>query len=123
MQELDLHNMWFQQDGASCHTARLAMYCLKAEFGEHFISRLGPVKWPPNSFDLTPLAYFLWGYVRAHFYTDKLASFDALEGNIEAFIREIPAEILKRVCQNWTKRMDYLKRSRGQHLHEIIFKH
>ena len=69
------------------------------------------------------LDYFLWDYVKAHVYTDKPASIDALEDNIEAFIREIPAEMLERVCQNWTKRMDHLKRSRGQHFHEIIFKH
>ena len=50
------------------------------------------------------------------------ASIDALEHNIEAFIREVPAEMLERVCQNWTKWMDHLKRSRGQHLHEITFK-
>ena len=58
-----------------------------------------------------------------HVFTDTPAWNDALENNIEAFIREIPAEILARVCQNWTKRMDHLKRSRGKHLHEIIFKH
>ena len=67
--------------------------------------------------DLTALDYFLWGYVKAQVYTNKLASIDALEDNIEAFIREIPAEILERVCQNWTKRIGYLRRSRGQHLH------
>ena len=33
---------------------------------------------------------------------------DPFEGNIQAFICEIPTEILKRVRQNWTKRMDYL---------------
>ena len=43
--------------------------------------------------------------------------------NIEAFIREIPAEMLERVWKNLTKRVDHLRRSRGQHLHEIIFKH
>ena len=71
---------------------------------------------------LTPLDYFLWGYVKAHVYTDKPASIDALQDNIEAFVREIPAEMLVRVCQNWTKRKDLLKRSRCQHWHEIIFK-
>ena len=70
--------------------------------------------------DLTPLDYFLWAYVKAHVYTDKTASIDSLEDNIEAFIREIPAEMLERVCQNW---MAHLKRIRAQHLHEIIFKH
>ena len=50
-------------------------------------------------------------------------TFDPLADNIEAFIREIPAEKLERVCQNWTKRMDHFKRNRGQYLHEVIFKH
>ena len=55
-------------------------------------------------------------------YRDKLASIDGIEDNIEAFIREIPVEMLERVCQNWTKRMDHFKRRRGQNLLEIIFK-
>ena len=97
MQELDLYDMWFQQDGAICHTARVTMDLLSGEFGEHFISRSGP-----RSCDLTPLDYFLWGYVKDHVYTDKPASIYALEDNFEAFIRVIPAEMLERVCQNWT---------------------
>ena len=82
----------------------------------------------PNStrnngvYNLPPLDCFLWGYIKADVYTDK-PCIDAMEDNIEAFIREIPVEMLERVCQNWTKRMDHLKRSRGQHLHEIIFKY
>ena len=31
--------------------------------------------------------------------------------------------MLERVSQNWNKRLDHLQRSRGQHLHEISFKH
>ena len=60
-------------------------------------------------------------YVKAHVYTDKLASIDALEDNIAAFIRKIPAEMLERVCHNWTKRMDHLKRSHGHYLYTIFF--
>ena len=41
MQELDLHDMWFQQDGGTCQTARGTMDLLRGEFGEHFISRSG----------------------------------------------------------------------------------
>ena len=105
MQELDLHDMWFQQDGATCHTARVTR--------EHFISRSGLVNWPPRSCYLTPLDHFLWGYV----YTDKPALIDALKDNIEAFISEIPAEML---AENWTKRMDHLKRRCGQYLTKNI---
>ena len=83
MQELDLNDMWFQQDGTTCHTACVAMDLLRGELGEHFILCSGPVNWPPRSCDLTPLDYFLWSYVYAHIYTDKPASIDALEDNIE----------------------------------------
>ena len=75
-------------------TARVTMVLLRGEFGEHFISRSRPANWPLRSCDLTPLHYFLWGYIKVHVFTDKPAYIDALEDNIEAFIREIPAEML-----------------------------
>ncbi|GFV94898.1 putative transposable element [Trichonephila clavipes] len=56
----DVQELWFQQDGATCHTARAAIDLLKDKFGECLISRFGPVNWPPRSCDLTPLDYFLW---------------------------------------------------------------
>ena len=113
MQELDLHEMLFQEDGVTCHTARITMDLLTGEFGQHFISRLGPVSWLPRLHELTTLDYFLWGYVKA----------DTFEDKFEAFIREISAKVLERLRQNWTKRMDHVRHSFGQHLHEIILKH
>ena len=90
--------MWFQQDGPTCLTTRITMGLLRDEFGEHFVLSSGPVNWPPILCGLTPLDYFLWIYVKAHIYADKAASIDALEDNIETFIREIPAEMLQRAC-------------------------
>ena len=97
MKDLNLHGIWFQQDSTAYHTPSASM---RGEFGEHFISRSGPVNWPLRSCDLMPLDYFLWGCVKTHVYTDKLASIDALEDNIEALMHQIAAEILERVCQN-----------------------
>ena len=118
-----MNDMYFQQDGSTCHIARFTMDLLRGESGEHFTSRSGPVNWPPRSCDLTPLDYFLWGYVKAHVYTDKPASIEALEDNITVFILEKPAEMLERVCQNWTKQIDHLRRNRDQHFAGIIIKH
>ncbi|GFW88731.1 putative transposable element [Trichonephila clavipes] len=61
----DVQELWFQQDGATCHTARATIYLLKGTFGDRLISRFGPVNWLPRSCDLTPLDYFLWGYVKS----------------------------------------------------------
>ncbi|GFV56022.1 uncharacterized protein TNCV_2266081 [Trichonephila clavipes] len=56
----DVQELWFQQDGATCHTARATIDLLKDTFGDRLISRFGPVNWPPRSCDLTPLDYFLY---------------------------------------------------------------
>ncbi|GFT78657.1 uncharacterized protein TNCV_80581 [Trichonephila clavipes] len=57
----DVQELWFQQDGATCHTARATIDLLKDTFGDRLISRFGPVNWPPRSYDLTPLDYFFVG--------------------------------------------------------------
>ncbi|GFY07000.1 putative DD41D transposase [Trichonephila clavipes] len=64
----DVQELWFQQDGATYHTARATIDLLKDTFGDRLISRFGPVNWPPRSSDLTPLDYFLWGYVKSLVY-------------------------------------------------------
>ncbi|GFV93122.1 hypothetical protein TNCV_2552131 [Trichonephila clavipes] len=46
--ELNIHDvqeLWFQQDGATCHTARATIDLLKDTFGDRLISRFGPVNW------------------------------------------------------------------------------
>ncbi|GFW90828.1 putative DD41D transposase [Trichonephila clavipes] len=54
----DVQELWFQQDGATCHIARATIDLLKDTFGDRLISRFRPVNWPPRSCDLTPLDYF-----------------------------------------------------------------
>ncbi|GFU58616.1 uncharacterized protein TNCV_1277981 [Trichonephila clavipes] len=75
----DVQELWFQQDGATCHTARTTIDLLKDTFGDRLISRFGPVNWPPRSCDLTPLDYFLWGYVKSLVYADKTQTLDHLK--------------------------------------------
>ncbi|GFX82927.1 DUF4817 domain-containing protein [Trichonephila clavipes] len=85
----DVQELWFQQDGASCHTARATIDLLKDTFGDRLISRFGPVNWPPRSCDLTPLDYFLWSYVKSLVYADKPQTLDHLEDNIRRVIADI----------------------------------
>ncbi|GFW60124.1 uncharacterized protein TNCV_1389371 [Trichonephila clavipes] len=54
----DVQELWFQQDGATCHTARATIDLLKDTIGDRLISRFGLLNWPPRSYDLTPLDYF-----------------------------------------------------------------
>ncbi|GFW86513.1 transposable element Tc3 transposase [Trichonephila clavipes] len=117
-----LLELWFQQDGATCLTARATIDLLKYTFGERLISRFGPVTWPPRSCDLTPLDYFLWVYVKSLVYADKLQTLDQLEDNIRRVNADIRPQMLEKVIENWTFRLDYFRASRGSHMPEIIFK-
>ncbi|GFW22210.1 uncharacterized protein TNCV_1429641 [Trichonephila clavipes] len=87
----DVQDLWFQQDGATCHTARATIDLLKDTFGDRLISRFGPENRPPRSCDLTPLDYFLWGYVKSLVYADKPQTLDHLEDNIRRVIAEYTA--------------------------------
>ncbi|GFX96084.1 transposase [Trichonephila clavipes] len=118
----DVQGLWFQQDGATCHTARATIYLLKDTFGDRLISRFGPVNWPPRSCDLIPLDYFLWGYVKSLVYADKPQTLDHLEDNIRRVIADIRPQMLEKVIENWTSRLDYIRASRGSPMPEIIFK-
>ncbi|GFX78011.1 aquaporin-10 [Trichonephila clavipes] len=118
----DVQELWFQQDGATCHTARATIDLLKDTFGDRLISRFGPVNWPPRSCDLTPLDYFLWGYVKSLVYADKPQTLDHLEDNIRRVIADIRPQMLEKVIENWTSRLDYIRANRGSPMPEIIFK-
>ncbi|GFY11085.1 uncharacterized protein TNCV_4470711 [Trichonephila clavipes] len=118
----DVQELWFQQDGTTCHTARTTIDLLKDTFGDRLISRFGSVNWPPRSCDLTPLDYFLWGYVKSLVYADKPQTLDHLEDNIRRVIADIRPQMLEKVIENWTSRLDYIRASRGSPMPEIIFK-
>ncbi|GFU14707.1 putative transposable element [Trichonephila clavipes] len=114
--------LWFQQDGATCHTARATIDLLKDTFGDRLFSRFEPVNWPPRPCDLTPLDYFLWGYVKLLVYADRPQTLYHLEDNIRRVIADIRPQMLEKVIENATSRLDYIRASRGSPMPEIIFK-
>ncbi|GFX18241.1 putative DD41D transposase [Trichonephila clavipes] len=104
------------------HSSHATIDLLKDTFGDRLISRFGPVNWPPRSCDLTPLDYFLWGYVKSLVYADKPQTLDHLEDNIRRVIADIRPQMLEKVIENWTSRLDYIRAGRGSPMPEIIFK-
>ncbi|GFU49952.1 hypothetical protein TNCV_2362451 [Trichonephila clavipes] len=90
----DVQELWFQQDGATCHTARATIDLLKDTLG----------------------------YVKPLVYADKPQTLDHLEDNIRRVIADIRPQMLEKVIENWTSRLDYIRASRGSHIPEIIFK-
>jgi len=58
-------NLWYQQDGATAHTAVISIVAHSRLFPQRVISRFGDVPWPPRSPDLTAPDFILWGYLKS----------------------------------------------------------
>ena len=59
LDDIDVVNMWFQQDDAICHTANETIQLLQEIFPCPVLSRFGDQNWPSRSCDLTLLDFFL----------------------------------------------------------------
>ena len=95
--EEDIGNIWFQQDGATCHTAKATIDVLRPVFEDRIISRRADVVWPPRSCNLIPFDYYLWGAVKDKCYADKPETIDALKDNIREAIGEIQLHTIDNV--------------------------
>ena len=117
IEEEDIGNIWFQQDG----TGQATLDVLCPAFKDHIIGRSADVVWLHRSWNITPLDYYLWGAVNYKCYADKPETIDALKDNIREAIGEIQLPTIDNVLKNWTDRVGYCMASRGSHLNEIIF--
>jgi len=61
----------------------------------------GDVNWLPRSCDLTPLDFFLWGYLKSQVYTNKPQTIDTLKVNITNAIQQIQPDLCEKVIENW----------------------
>lgn len=112
---------WFQQDGATCHTANVSLVAVRELFPQKLISKRGDITWPPRSPDLTPMDFFLWGYVKSKVYENSPRTLHQLKENIRATIGAIPQAMCRRVMTNFRSRLEECQRRQGRHLDDIIF--
>lgn len=119
---IDIGRIWFQQDGATAHTARASMRVLREIFEERVISRFGDVPWPPRSPDLSVCDFFLWGFLKSRVYEDKPRTLEHLKIAIRREVQRIDRALLEDVMNNFEKRLEICIRERGRHLSDVIFR-
>ena len=102
-----MDDIWFQQNGATCHTANVTIDLLRTVFENRIISRNTYVNCPPRTCDLTPL--------------DHPETIEVLKHEIEVAIHGIEAQTIENVLKNWVNQMGYCKASRGSHLNDVVF--
>lgn len=120
--EYERESFWFQQDGATAHTARRSRAILQEMFPGQVVSLHEPIPWPPRSPDLSPCDFYLWGYLKAEVFKHRPRTLVDLKTAIEEEIAQITSTTLEKVMRNFHERLNMCVARQGHHLQDIIFK-
>ena len=71
LDEDKIEEIIFQQDGAPSHYFHEVTEWLNNTFEDRWMGRGGPIPWPARSPDLTPLDFWLWGYLKGIVYAQS----------------------------------------------------
>ena len=99
--QIGVENVWFQQEGATAHTAWASTTVLRQNFPGYLISSRGDLHWPARSHDLSPCDYFLWGYLKSIVDNDRPCNLTHLKNNIRRAVANIAIDMLERVDRNF----------------------
>ena len=101
---------YFQQDGATPHTANLVQDWCASKFGANFINKQ---QWPPRSPDLNPCDYFLWAYLKSKVYKPLPKTLDDLKANIRREVQKINTSTLESTFLNFSERCQLVVEKNG----------
>ena len=112
------NNFIFQQDGAPAHTSRLAQEWLEQNTPD-FIKK---DEWPPNSPDLNPLDFHIWGAMLEKYqaYIPKPTNKTELKIVLEAIWNDLPQEPIKKAVLAFRKRLQACIRADGGHFEHLL---
>ena len=101
LEDIDVEDVYLQQDGATWHTSGETIGLLREKFPGRVIPRNRDYNWLSRSCDLTPLDFFLWGYVEDKVYADVPQSIQELKEKIRAVIDEIEPQMCENEMENF----------------------
>jgi inhibitor of nuclear factor kappa-B kinase subunit alpha len=101
----------FQQDSAPAHRARETVELLARETPD-FIS---PLLWPPNSPDLNPVDYKIWGVLQERLYRTRILDVMHLKERLVEEWAKFDQRVIDRAVQQWLRRLRACVRAEGGH--------
>lgn len=113
----ELHEGYFQQDGARPHTAQRTLNYLAQFYDDRVISK---DLWPPRSCDLTCSDYFLFPYLKNAVFKTPVHTLDDLKERITAECERIDARMLQHVFENMKRRVNLCLNCNGEHFQQFL---
>ena len=105
-----------QQYGAPPHWCSHVRRFLDATFPNRWIGRDSPTPWPLRSPDITPLDFFLWGYVKDEVFSTPVPDVTNLKARITDAFATITEDMLRNTWREIDYRLDVLHATKGAHV-------
>jgi len=99
-----------------CHKFIVTFGFLDATFPNRWIGRDGLTPWPPRSPDITPLDFFLWGYVKDKVFWTPVTDITNLKARITDAFATITGDMLENTWRETDYRLDVLRATKGAHV-------
>jgi len=106
----------FQQDSATAHMASKTIKLLQWETPA-FIS---PNLWPPNSPDLNPVDYKIWGVMQDWVYQKKSEARERVERAMVEVGAGLQQNVIDDAIDQWCRRLSACIRARGGHFEYLL---
>ena len=115
-----LRRIWWAQDGAPPHRRRIVTDRLTELFGNQVIALNRAVEWPPRSPDLTPLDFFLWGYLKGKVFQTPPESREELERRINHKMNDLRQDraLVRRAVFDMLRRARICSERNGGHVED-----
>ena len=111
----------FQQDGARAHTSKKSLDFLQEVFPAGVISDKLENGWPPCSPDLSPVDFWLWGYLRDKVYSaPRPKTIGELKEKVITCYENIPRWMFRKAISSVPKRMELCILENGKHFEQYI---
>lgn len=115
-----LANMHYQHDGCPAHSSNIVKQFLNEEYGESWIGRNGPIKWPARSPDMTPLDFYVWGRAKELVYNEEIRDRCQLLSKIDSAFEVIRQEMtINTTTTEIRKRLSKCITQQGSHFENV----
>lgn len=108
-------NVIYQHDGAPAHNSDQVVQFLNTHFPNQWMGTHGPILWPARSPDLTPLDFFLWGYLKDKLYEERCVSVEEMVRRIRNILREVHHNTLRKAVNQCLERAHACMFNSGSH--------
>jgi len=106
----------FQQDDVLSHRAKSTVEFLQRTV-PNFIE---PSVWPPNSPDLNPVNYAVWGALQQSVYCIPISNLDDLKDRVHTCWESLDQQIINKSIDQWRDRLKAVVRVNGGHIEQLF---